>query len=134
VRADGGNCRLVDRQSGRVVVASLVLATTFWQRLAGWQFRSLPPAGTGLLLAPCSSVHTFGMRFAIDLAFLAADGKLLALRPHVPPWQIVGPVRGARAVLELPSGAAVLHEGQQLAVELADGRRLDALDKPSGGH
>ncbi|HVD86104.1 MAG TPA: DUF192 domain-containing protein [Solirubrobacterales bacterium] len=59
-------------------------------------------AGGGLLIPRCASVHTFGMRFALDLVFLDQDDVPLSVRIRVPPrrfaWQL-----GAAAVLELPS-------------------------------
>jgi uncharacterized membrane protein (UPF0127 family) len=71
-------------------------------RLLGLSGLRLEQAGGGLLIPRCSSVHTFGMRFALDLAFLDGDGNLLVVRRAVPPrrlaWQ-----RGAAAVLEIPS-------------------------------
>jgi uncharacterized membrane protein (UPF0127 family) len=114
VSAEG--CKLVDRNTGRVVIHSLKLATTLWQRFCGWQFQSIPPAGHGLLLVPCNSVHTFAMRFPIDIVFLAPDGEVVSVRPHVVPWRIVAPVRGATAVAELPSGRCLVQAGQRLAI------------------
>jgi uncharacterized protein len=58
-------------------------------------------AGAGLLIPRCSSVHTFGMRFALDLVFLDERGEPLAERRHVPPRRVVR-LAGAAAVLELP--------------------------------
>ena len=63
---------------------------------------SLAP-GEGLLLTPASAVHTFFMRFAIDVVFLDADLTVLGIRDTVKPWRMVG-WRGARSVLELPAG------------------------------
>jgi hypothetical protein len=119
--------RLVDRDTGLVVVERLELATTFGQRFWGWQFRAVPPAGTGVLIAPCNSVHTFGMRFAIDVAYLAEDGRILSVRPHLAPWRIGPHVHEAKAVLEVPSGRCLLQEGQRLGVELPSGVRRSAL-------
>jgi uncharacterized protein len=71
-------------------------------RLLGLGGLCLEQAGAGLLIPRCSSVHTFGMRFALDLAFLDRDGNLLAVRRVVPPRRLVWQ-RGAAAVLEIPS-------------------------------
>jgi len=62
----------------------------------------LPPeeAGVGLLIPRCASVHTFGMRFALDLVFLDARLRILAVHRDVPPRRLVWH-RGAAAVLEL---------------------------------
>lgn len=57
----------------------------------------------GLLIPRCSSIHTFGMRFALDVFFLDESGRVIAVRRRVPPRRIVWQ-RGASAVLELPAG------------------------------
>jgi len=59
-------------------------------------------AGPGLLIPRCSSVHTFGMRFALDLCFLDDEGALLAIRRGVGARRLVS-FAGARAVLEIPA-------------------------------
>jgi uncharacterized protein len=55
------------------------------------------------LIPRCSSVHTFGMRFELDLFFLDQEGRVIASRRRVPPRRVVWQ-RGAVAVLEVPSG------------------------------
>ena len=61
-----------------------------------------PPAGCALVLPRCSSVHTAGMRFALDLAFLDSAGRVLRVVRGVPPWRVVS-CRGAAAVIEAPA-------------------------------
>ncbi len=80
------------------------VAVGFRARLLGLALLDRADAGPGLLLPRCSSVHTFGMKFALDVYFLAADGTLLEVRRGVPPRRIVA-CRGAAAVLEVPAGA-----------------------------
>ena len=63
---------------------------------------SLAP-GEGLLLTPASAVHTFFMRFAIDVVFLDRDLRVLSIAHNVRPWRAAGR-SGARAALELPAG------------------------------
>ena len=60
-------------------------------------------AGPGLLIPRCSSVHTFGMRFPLDLYFLDERGAVLAVRRQTPPRRVAF-CRGAGAVLEISSG------------------------------
>jgi uncharacterized membrane protein (UPF0127 family) len=60
-------------------------------------------AGAGLLIPRCRSVHTFGMRFALDVAFLDCDGSVLRQALGVPPRRVLAE-REASAVLESPSG------------------------------
>ena len=58
-----------------------------------------------LLLRPAKSVHTIGMRFAIDVVFLARDGEVVKVVPSLRPWRTAA-ARRAKAVLELPAGEA----------------------------
>ena len=83
---------------GRVVR----LATTHGARLLGLAFTDRERAGGGLLIPGCRSVHTFGMRFALDIAFLDAEGAAISRRRAVPPWRVVADRRAA-AVLETPA-------------------------------
>jgi uncharacterized membrane protein (UPF0127 family) len=79
------------------------VATGFRARLLGLSRIEREEAGPGLLIPRCSSVHTFGMRFELDLFFLDGDGSVLAVRRRVPPRRIAWH-RGADAVLEIPAG------------------------------
>jgi uncharacterized protein len=91
--------QLPERRFGDLVVP---VANGFRARLLGLSGLRLEDAGAGLLLPRCASVHTFGMRFHLDLYFLDREGRLLTARYGVPPrracWR-----RGAAAVLEVPS-------------------------------
>ena len=57
-----------------------------------------------LILAPCNSIHTFFMRFAIDVVFVDRDGRVRRARPSLRPWRIQAAFR-AFAVIEFASGA-----------------------------
>jgi DNA-binding response OmpR family regulator/uncharacterized membrane protein (UPF0127 family) len=81
----------------RVRVAERPLA-----RLLGLALLARERAGPGLLIPRCGSVHTFGMRFPIDIVFLDRDGRELSRRTSVPAGRMVLERRAA-AVLELPS-------------------------------
>jgi uncharacterized protein len=85
-----------------VVGRGYPVATTLRARLLGLALLDRARAGPGLVLPRCRSVHTFGMRFALDVAFLAEDGSVIAARKGVPPRRIVHEA-GARAVLETPA-------------------------------
>jgi uncharacterized membrane protein (UPF0127 family) len=80
------------------------LARGFRARLLGLAALDRGEAGEGLLIPRCSSVHTFGMRFALDLYFLDRGGALVATRLVVSPNRFAF-CGGASAVLELPAGA-----------------------------
>jgi uncharacterized protein len=76
------------------------IATTRRARLLGLALLNRRSAGDGLLIPGCRSVHTFGMRFGLDLVFLGQN-LLPISRRRVPPRRIVFEPR-AKAVLELP--------------------------------
>lgn len=78
------------------------VATTPRARLLGLALLDRERAGPGLLIPRCRSVHTFGMRFELDLVFLDAEGCVVGLRRSLPPGRL-SRCRGADAVLELPS-------------------------------
>jgi uncharacterized protein len=78
------------------------VALGFRARLLGLAFLGRDDAGPGLLIPRCAAVHTFGMRFPLDLYFLGTDGEILDLRRGVPPRRFVSH-RGAVAVLEVPT-------------------------------
>jgi uncharacterized membrane protein (UPF0127 family) len=74
-------------------------------RLLGLAHLDRDDAGPGLLIPRCSSVHTFGMRFALDLYFLDEDGAAIEARRGVRRGQ-VALCRRAAAVVELPASSS----------------------------
>jgi len=86
----------------RVLGREVPVARGYRPRLLGLAGLRREAAGAGLLLPRCASVHTFGMRFRLDLVFLDSRGRPLAVRADVPPCRIAWH-RGAAAVLEIPS-------------------------------
>jgi uncharacterized protein len=79
------------------------VASTRLSRLLGLALLPRELAGPGLLFPRCRSVHTFAMRFPIDVLFLGREGSVIAARRGVPPGRIVS-CRAAAAALELPVG------------------------------
>lgn len=108
---------LIAESTEAVVVDRLFVADTFWSRFRGLQFlRALPP-DTGLLLRPCSSIHTFWMRFSIDVLFLDRRGTVIETRRAVRPWRIAFPsVGGCCQVLEVAAGQGLVSTGERLLV------------------
>ena len=102
------------------------VADNFLQRLRGLMLRSPAslPLGTGLLIAPCNSIHMMFMRFAIDVVCLAKDYTVVKTVKNVRPWLGISACfkKGTWAVLELPIGS-IAHYG------LAVGKRFMQKDK-----
>jgi len=86
----------------------IIVAATPLARLRGLLgHRVAPPFA--LRLEPCRCVHTLGMRFALDLHWLARDGTLLRVDRGVVPGRVRA-CRRARAVVEVPAGASILRD------------------------
>lgn len=85
-----------------VLGREIPVAGTFRSRLLGLAHLDREQAGPGLLIPRCWSVHTFGMRFGLDVCFLDEGGALLMVRRGVRPSRVVS-FPGASAVLEIPA-------------------------------
>lgn len=85
-------------------VAELVeVADTSAKRRKGLLGRNGLPKGKGLLIRPCESVHTFAMRFPIDLIYLDRAHRVQKVRHAVGPWRVSACLR-AHSVIELAAG------------------------------
>lgn len=109
--------RLVRTDTGATIVEVLQAATNIWSRFLGLQFRSALPPAQGLLIVPCSSIHTMFVRFALDVFFLSEDGTVTEVRRDVRPWKIAIPKQRSHAVLETTAGTLDLEPGTQVAIE-----------------
>ena len=95
--------RLRNLPRAKVLGHHVRVACGWRARLLGLALARGERAGAGLLIPRCWSVHTFGMRFSLDLVFLDAEGNALRAVLAVPPFRVVA-CRRACAVLELPAG------------------------------
>jgi uncharacterized membrane protein (UPF0127 family) len=92
-------------QDGSVGCERCVVADRMFSRMKGLLGRRSLPAGEGLLIRPAPSIHTFFMRFPIDVVFLSRAGEVMKISADVRPWRIRS-CRHAYAVLELAAGEA----------------------------
>ncbi len=91
-----------------VFVPNLLIADGIWSRMRGLLGRSGLPDGTGMLLSPCNSIHTVGMRFALDVIFLDRDRQVVRVVQSVRPNRFALGGRGAKSAVELAAGAVDL--------------------------
>jgi uncharacterized protein len=109
---------ILRRDDGEVVCERCTLADSPVTRLRGLLGRDGLEQGEGLLLRPASSIHTFFMRFPIDVVFLDQALVVLEITDAIEPWRAASQ-RGAKAVLELPAGESFrrgLAVGDQLTL------------------
>lgn len=81
--------------------------------------------GEGLWISPCESVHTFFMKFPIDLVYIDRKHKVRKVRSGVPAWRLSACLP-AHSVVELPAGTAE-RSGTRVGDELV----FDKLDEPA---
>ncbi len=87
-----------------VIAERCDLARTFWTRFLGLMGRHGLDDGGGLLIYPEWSIHTFFMRFPLDVLFVDRQDVVVGLREAMPPNRPYAGVRGARYVIELSPG------------------------------
>lgn len=95
---------MINRNTGKYLCQNTIHANTFMKRLCGLLPYESLPQGDGMLITPCKSVHTFFMRFPIDVIYLDRDLQVVALFENVPKGKTLPYHKKAYSVLELPAG------------------------------
>ena len=118
--------RLIARNASlNTVIADKVgVAATRASRAVGLLTRSGLEPGEGLWIVPSRGVHTWGMRFAIDVVALDEAGTVIDCVSNLRPWRMRLPRAGTAGVLELPAGtleASRTGMGHTIVLELANG-------------
>ncbi|GAB4242569.1 MAG: hypothetical protein OHK0028_21160 [Deltaproteobacteria bacterium] len=114
--------RVVNRTRGTIIGERVRTADTLLSRLVGLLGTAAIGEGEGLWIVPCRGVHTFGMRYPIDVAFLDPGGIVTGVLERFPPNRFGRVFREARGALELPPGtlaATGTAQGDRLEFEAA---------------
>jgi len=119
--------RLVARNASvnRVLADRVGVASTRAARAVGLLSRTGLEPGEALWIVPSRGVHTWGMRFTIDVLALDEAGTVIDCVSNLRPWRVRLPRRGTAGVLELPAGtlaASGTLVGHQVSLELAEAR------------
>ena len=124
---------VLTREDGRVVCERLLVAARPLRRMIGLLGRASLPEDEGILLRPAGSIHTFFMRFPIDVVFLDKEHRVVGIDAALPPWRTTRR-RGAKVVVELAAG-----ECERRGLQVGDGlalhshRRLRQSQHPDRG-
>lgn len=103
LRDRAANFQLINVRTGAVVAGSVAGAFDSETRRRGLLDRDGMAPGEALIIAPTNAIHTFFMRFAIDVAFVRRDGRIVKVRSAMGPWRIAIAFR-AFAVVEAAAG------------------------------
>ena len=104
LRARGSSLALTNTRTNHIVATTLLPAFDSASRRNGLLTRDSLPADVALIIAPSNAIHTFSMRFAIDVAFVSRDGRVIKVSRSVVPWRVAAAWR-AFAVIEMAAGA-----------------------------
>lgn len=105
---------------GQTLVATGRVADNYWTRLRGLIGHRPLAEGEGLIIVPCSSVHTHFMGFPIDVVYLDARQEVVGIDADLAPWRFGRFYRRVRCVIELPAGTASqtgTQVGDQLSIQ-----------------
>ncbi len=111
--------RVTNVTRGTVLADSADIADTSAKRRTGLLKHKSLPKGQGLWISPCESIHTFFMKFPIDVLYLSRQKKVRKIRKSLKPWRLSACLL-ARSVLELPAGTA-----EETGTEVGDILQLD---------
>jgi uncharacterized protein len=110
----------LSKADGTVVCSRCELAETPFRRLRGLLGRSSLAADEGMLFRPAGSIHTFFMRFPIDVVFCDPELNVLGVARQLKPWRVAGR-RHTKVVIELAgSAAAGIEQGDRLMLGTID--------------
>ena len=98
--------RIENLTRGQTLVTAGRVADNYWSRFRGLIGSKPLQAGEGLLIVPCSSIHTHFMSFPIDVLYLNREGEVVGIDHSLPPWRLGRFYKRVRCVLELPAGTA----------------------------
>ena len=104
LRDPAARFRLVNARTGAVIADAVAGAFDSETRRRGLLGRDGMAVGEALIIAPTNAIHTFFMRFAIDVAFVARDGRVVKVSSSLRPWRMSVAFR-AFCVVETPAGA-----------------------------
>jgi uncharacterized protein len=96
--------RAFNHSTGIDLATNLLVAETLFSRGKGLLGRESLPPGEGLLIRPCMAVHTFLMKFPIDVVFLDQENRVLKAVQNLQPHRISSIVPTSAGVIELPAG------------------------------
>ncbi len=96
--------RIINKTKGTVLAQNAVVADSFLVRLIGLMGQKQLPPERAMILSPCTSIHTFFMRFDIDVLFVDKDNKVIGVCVAMKPWRVSPVYWKSKFVVELPSG------------------------------
>ncbi|MDD2927398.1 MAG: DUF192 domain-containing protein [Candidatus Omnitrophica bacterium] len=112
--------RIINQTRSSVLADHTIIADTFFKRIRGLLGRNSLNQGQALVLNPCNSVHTYFMRFPIDILFVDENNQVLQIIADLAPFRFSPLFFKSRLVIELPAGtirSTATSQGDKLILE-----------------
>ena len=94
--------KIINTAKNTVLADNAVVAESPMARVIGLLNKKELPAGGALVIRPCNSIHTFFMRFPIDVLFVDKNNRVVKALPHLAPFRLSAIYFNAEFVIELP--------------------------------
>ena len=108
--------QVINVDTQRCIISKVFKANNVWERARGLLARKALDTGEGFWLEPCPSVHTIGIRYALDIIFLDCDGRVKKITRNLRPMRF--------AVCSNATVSLELLAGQATSLQITQGMRL----------
>ncbi len=102
--------KLVNRTKNIILAEEVVKATSFWQRAKGLLGKASLAKNSTLWILRCNSIHTFFMKFPIDVVFVDKNLRVCTVMTNIKPWRLASSLWRAHSVFEFASPQPVLKQ------------------------
>ncbi|WP_337017769.1 DUF192 domain-containing protein [Oceanobacillus massiliensis] len=96
--------KLVNIDTGEVIAERVKGAYTFWSRFKGLMLTESMPKNGALHIYPCTAIHTFFMKYRIDIIYLNKEKEIVGIEEDMEPGKIGKKFMNVKSVIELPAG------------------------------
>lgn len=110
--------RIINKNTGKVLAEKAMLANSTFKRVKGLMFSDRMEGFDALIISPCNSIHTFFMKYSIDVIFLNNKLEIVKVKRNISPWRVTPIYFRATQVIEFEAGIVGdnLSEGESVDV------------------
>ncbi|WP_249870302.1 DUF192 domain-containing protein [Oceanobacillus saliphilus] len=96
--------KLVNIDTDEAIAERVKGAYTFWSRFKGLMLTESMPENEALHISPCTAIHTFFMKYSIDIIYLNKEKEIVGIEEYLEPGRIGKKFMNVKSVIELPAG------------------------------
>lgn len=112
--------KIINKTKNTILAEEVIIANSLFKRTKGLLGRKEFKTGQAIILKPCNSIHTFFMRFPIDVLFVSKDNRVIKAISRLKPFQLTYIYWNATFAIELPAGiiqSTSTHQDDLLIIE-----------------